>query len=797
MCVPTEAARPGRFWFRAAARGLLLLLLLAGPAAAQQADADLAEVERALAEAEAVVGAPGRDAAETDALREDLLELRGAVLEIEAQAGEPLAAAQARLDELAPAPAEGGEESEDLRLRRETLTRELAEAQAPVLEARKALDRVNAAFREIDRAEWTRVVAELRTLSPSPLLPVTWETALAALRDELSRIPAALQAVRADPEQRALVMRRLPLNLMLLVVGFAITFSLRRWLTGAVEGALARAQSPQAIAWLVALRNASRLIVPAVGAGLLFAAVNPEALTGPVGRFRVFELPVFVLALIGASWLGNSLFSPRLAFYRLIPVDEADAAAGTRLVWGLGLVLALHLFLAEYLEGWDPAPALMAALYFPLFILAGLALWHVSVLLRRLHRSLEDCHADPAPDPHGGGVALRLMGFLERAILVVAVAAPVLAAIGYLWAAERLMFPAILTLGLIGTGVVLFDLLHKTLLSILPAPAGSQEGLGPVIIAAVLTVLAAPLLALIWGARVSDLARVWGALSEGVSLGGIRVSLGDIVSFVVVFGIVFGITRVMQSLLRSSVLPRTRMDTGGRNAVLAGVGYVGFFVAALAAISSTGIDLSSIAIVAGALSVGIGFGLQNVVSNFVSGIILLVERPIKEGDWIEVGGYSGYVRGISVRSTEIETFDRASVILPNQDLVAGTVLNWTHSGMSGRLRVPVSVAYDSDARQVEAILIETARAHPAVMESPPPRVLFMAFGADALEFEIRCWLRDVNFTLSARSDMNFDILERFRAAGIEIPFPQRDVQIKGLDRAAAMLAGRQGAVKAG
>jgi small-conductance mechanosensitive channel len=246
---------------------------------------------------------------------------------------------------------------------------------------------------------------------------------------------------------------------------------------------------------------------------------------------------------------------------------------------------------------------------------------------------------------------------------------------------------------------------------------------------------------------------------------------------VLVLGIGVGLTRLLQGLLRGSVLPRTKLDAGGRNAVLAGVSYTGISLAALAAVSAAGLNLSSLAIVAGALSVGIGFGLQNIVSNFVSGIILLVERPVKEGDWIEVGGFSGYVRGIKVRSTEIETFDRATVILPNSDLIAGTVLNRTHRGASGRLQVPVGVTYDADPKKVEATPLAIAEEHPLVLEDPAPRVLFLELGPDSMNFELRCWLRDVNFSLSARSDMNYEIIERFRAEGIRAHLYGRDLPL--------------------
>ena len=204
-------------------------------------------------------------------------------------------------------------------------------------------------------------------------------------------------------------------------------------------------------------------------------------------------------------------------------------------------------------------------------------------------------------------------------------------------------------------------------------------------------------------------------------------------------------------------------------------------MAFLLALSMAGVELANIALIAGALSVGIGFGLQNIVNNFISGVILLFERPIKTGDWIVVGGTEGYVKKISIRSTQIQTFDRSDVIVPNSELISTQVTNWMFRDKLGRVIVPIGVAYGTDVELVKQILLDIAYQHPSVITKSPiiskPWVLFRTFGDSSLNFELRCYIRAVDDRLSVISDINFAIDKAFRDADIQIPFPQRDVHM--------------------
>jgi small-conductance mechanosensitive channel len=246
---------------------------------------------------------------------------------------------------------------------------------------------------------------------------------------------------------------------------------------------------------------------------------------------------------------------------------------------------------------------------------------------------------------------------------------------------------------------------------------------------------------------------------------------------VLVVGIL--LTRAAQGWLERQVLPRTDLESSLQLSVGMIFGYVGIIVTIALAMGALGIDLQKIALVAGALSVGIGFGLQSIVSNFVSGLILLTERPIRVGDWIVAKGEEGFVRRIRVRATEVETFDRASVMIPNSDLISGVVKNWTHGNILGRVTVKVGVGYDSNPEQVRDLLLAAAAEHPLVSKEPPPAALFVRFGDSALDFELACVVRDVQQSARVRSDLNFAVLARFREAKIDIPFPQRVVHMAG------------------
>ena len=299
-----------------------------------------------------------------------------------------------------------------------------------------------------------------------------------------------------------------------------------------------------------------------------------------------------------------------------------------------------------------------------------------------------------------------------------------------------------------------------------------------ILIQLIVLLVGIPLVLLLWGFQPADI-QAWVLRSAAeFKIGSISFSLIGLLTGLFVFGIGYFLTRRFQRWLDGSVMARGRVDSGVRNSIRVAIGYIGLALAAIIGVSAAGINLSNLALVAGALSVGIGFGLQNIVSNFVSGLILLAERPFKVGDWIVAGTVSGTVKKISVRATEIETFQRQTVILPNSELINSAVGNWTHRNKIARVEIPIGVAYGTDPDKVRSILLEIGKKHEHSLEIPGPQVLFMGFGDSSLDFELRLFVADTDYLLSIQSDTRFEITKAFAANDIEIPFPQRDVHLK-------------------
>ena len=295
-----------------------------------------------------------------------------------------------------------------------------------------------------------------------------------------------------------------------------------------------------------------------------------------------------------------------------------------------------------------------------------------------------------------------------------------------------------------------------------------------------------------WIIYLSILIRVWdptGTLVEtlssyatdGIPMGDIRVIPTNILAGIIAFTILAGLTGWVKRWIDKRWLRQITPDRGARDALVTVVGYTGFSISALVGLSISGVNITGIAVVAGALSVGIGFGLQAIANNFVSGIILLFERPIKAGDFVSVGDVEGFVRKISIRATEIETLDNQDMLIPNSELISGRVTNWVLHNPYGRLIVKIGVAYGSDIEKVAAILEDSANQHEQVISdgrASPPKALFMGFGDSSLDFELRVRITDIKRRYDVLSDLNFSINQRFASENIVIPFPQRDLHIR-------------------
>jgi small-conductance mechanosensitive channel len=488
--------------------------------------------------------------------------------------------------------------------------------------------------------------------------------------------------------------------------------------------------------------------------------------------FRVEQIAEGLVAGIAAAAFGHGvargLFAPERPERRLVEEDDATALCfHNHLVWAsraLGVLIVLQVIHKTLF-----APLITTIATNALFAAVTAAfLLHLVMRLGRIRRARGEALIAAA--------WAHPLGLLMATLIVLALVA------GYAGVASFIALRVIVAAAVFGALYLLLAITQTLFATIGEDTAKGQRlaaslgvsarslGLGGALLSAfirVMLILASFLLIIgPWEVSTADLFDTVRNIPFGFKIGEIHVSFQAVLTAVFVLVLFLVVTRIAQRWLETELLPRTRIEPSLQLSIVTIFGYAGAITAIVLALGGLGFDLQKIALIAGALSVGIGFGLQSIVSNFVSGLILLTERPIRVGDSIVVKGEEGWVRRVRVRATEIETFDRASVIIPNSEFITGVVKNWTRANTLGRILIRINVAYDSDPAQVRDVLTGIARAHPQVVQSPPPAAFFVGFGERGLEFELRAVVIDIEKGLSVRSEINYAIVQKFREAGI-------------------------------
>ena len=688
---------------------------------------------------------------------------------------------KSQIDRLGEAPKDGESEAENIASERSRLNALYAEvdgaiksAELTVVRGRQLLARIQALRLQIFRRG-------LLTQSPTLLTPSLWQDASKALK----LAGGELAAISDDWTSRV----RKKFGLFCLILGAALFVGVLLHV-GAHQARRRMRHLPMAEhpsysrrALIAGLDAPLRMLPKIAAAGIIYVGLQwADLLYLQVGGLADAALKAIVIASAGTAFT-TSYLQPARPNWRVIDLGEPTAWQVRRLVR-----YGIYVFAADVF-----ARTLINVLALPLSVniiwVSFVCLGFAYLFLRGSGIRLVQLENSDRPAIYVGGHLFRIFLFVTAVAIVALVLTGYVAFAHYI--ATRLV--------IVGTAIFLLVIFYLANRAIATAPelglhqhADSEptmpiefrlriaRGLS-VLLDFILFVIAIPVLLVALGVGSNEIITLVNRALYGFEVAGIEVSLVKIGFALCLFAIIVLLTRLLQQWLGGTVLHPRRIEQGLGNSIRTGIGYLGFAVAMLAGLSYAGLDITNLAIVAGALSVGIGFGLQSIVNNVVSGLILLVARPIKVRDWNKVADTQGYVRMISGRSTEIETFERASVIIPNSELISGTVTNMTLRNALGRITIPIGVSYDSDVELVHKLLLEAAAECGSVARHPAPFVVFEGFGDSALDFSLRIYVPDVNSSLSTQTEVRKAIVRKFRQSSIEIPFPQQDLHLRDLD----------------
>ena len=533
-------------------------------------------------------------------------------------------------------------------------------------------------------------------------------------------------------------------------------------------------------------------VIPLAGVSAFYVLANWFGLYDP--QMQPVDSALFwgVIRCAMAAGLGTAIFAPNRELWRPIELSDRAALKLRRLVVTVAVLISVGKLIEAVNEVIGASVQATMATRGAYALLVGITLARGLYRIVAVPDDEAEARAAQAESQNPWWASIRVALWTAIAAVVIADLSGYIALSAFIvqqivWTSfvAGLLF---LLLRLAGEGTEQAfrpgSRFSRGLIASLGVRRESLQQIGALLSAAAtvtLCVFAAVLAVAPWGVHSQDMLGTMKSAFLGVQVGEVTISLSSVIIALLFFAAGYALTRAAQNWLEDRYLPLTQLDTGLRASIRTSIGYLGVLASLVFSLAYLGINTEKLALVAGALSVGIGLGLQSVVNNFVSGLILLWERAIRVGDWVLIGTDQGYVRRINVRSTEIETFDRATMIVPNAIMFAGVVKNFVRGDRVGRIVIPISVLWGADPEKVREVLFDAAKSHDEVVGIPAPSVLFAKISSSSLDFELVCFVEDVERAARVQSDLLYTIFSRFNEAGLRLNPPAAGPQTLTLD----------------
>lgn len=746
-----------------------------------------AEISRRLSTMENQLKSSNAESSELSADVKRLSETRAKLSDAKKQNERELEFVQKRIEALGPEPADGSQELEAIAKKRKEFNEEASYQKGQIAEVDVLLAKIDELDALIINVRNSQLLGSLLAYNKPLIYPANlFHATTLFVEFSLDILESPIKWYQGlDEEQQAYVKSNVIPVLFVALLSLWLGIWLRLFIMRhfGYDKDIEHPRYGKKVFAAIFVAIAYGVIPATIIAGFMIWMYSTKVMNSGFFGIVINSFLFYTLLVVLARAISRVCFAPYNGKWRLVNVDTEKAKHMTSALYFTVFMLGIVSFLQHVATAANYPIELIN--YISVFASAVKGLCIVLVVKRYLWDGI-DAHEPEDGDPENPeeDAQVNLAFKITFSTTFFVVVAFIISLLGYARLSAFIFNRFLLTV--IGIGLLLVmrkalgEFLHRILLMRfwvktfkLRRKIVSKIDFWSNLIVDPLFVLAGIFMVLsIWGVSTDILIQSAKKILVGFKVGEVEISPLAILLGLVSFFVALAVVKALKVRLVNNVLAKMDIDDGIRHSLASGFGFIGFIIAAIIAITMMGGNLSNLALIASALSVGIGFGLQNVINNFVSGIIILFERPIKVGDWVIIDGEEGQVKQINIRSTEIETFKKASLIIPNATLLSSSVTNLTHGNNWSRQAISVGVAYGSDVKKVTEILLDIAAKNKYVLKNPAPYVLFKDFGSSSLDFELRCYTNNIWNGWRIPSEIRYEINERFIEEGIEIPFPQ-------------------------